>query len=57
MDMLTVDLTERSDVEIGTAVELWGEHLPIETIARAAGTIAYELICQITPRARGVYNL
>ncbi len=54
MDMLTVDLTdyEAADIALGTRVELWGAHLPVEHIARAAGTIGYELICQISPRVR-----
>jgi len=54
MDMLTVDLTdyEAACIEVGTRVELWGTHLPVERIARAAGTIGYELICQISPRVR-----
>lgn len=54
MDMLTVDLTDyaAAHIEVGTRVELWGAHLPVERIARAAGTIGYELICQISPRVR-----
>ncbi|MDF1827112.1 MAG: alanine racemase [Legionellaceae bacterium] len=54
MDMLTVDLTdfEASNIALGTRVELWGAHLPVERIARAAETIGYELICQISPRVR-----
>lgn len=54
MDMLTVDLTdyELANIEVGTRVELWGAHLPVERIARAAETIGYELICQISPRVR-----
>ena len=36
----------------GDRVELWGQHLPVETIASAAGTIAYELICQVSPRVQ-----
>ena len=54
MDMLSVDLTDYTDAKIGvgTRVELWGTHLPVERIARAAGTIGYELICQISPRVR-----
>jgi alanine racemase len=54
MDMLTVDLTHCPEVKIGDQVELWGDNLPVEVIAQAAGTIAYELICQITPRARRI---
>ena len=29
---------------------LWGDGLPVEEIAEAAGTISYELLCGITPR-------
>lgn len=52
MDMLTVDVTDCADVRTGDAVELWGDHLPIERIAHAAGTIGYELLCQLTDRVR-----
>lgn len=54
MDMLTVDLTncEFDNIELGSRVELWGDHLPVERIAQAAGTIGYELLCQISPRVR-----
>ena len=52
MDMVTIDLTDFPDVHLGDAVELWGETLPIEVVARSAGTIAYELLCQMTKRAR-----
>lgn len=52
MDMLTVDLTNCPGVSIGDSVELWGQHIPVETIAMAAGTIAYELLCQFSPRVR-----
>ena len=52
MDMLTVDLTACPDVKIGDVVELWGPHVPVETVATSAGTIAYELLCQLTTRAR-----
>ena len=52
MDMLTVDLTDCPGVKIGDVVELWGEHVPVERIAKSAGTIAYELLCQMTERVR-----
>lgn len=51
MDMLTIDLTScQSTVSLGEPVELWGNHIPIETIAQSAGTIAYEMLCQISNR-------
>ena len=45
MDMLAVDLTALPQAGIGTRVTLWGEGLPVEEVARAAGTISYELLC------------
>ena len=53
MDMLTIDLTHCPGVNVGDKVELWGAHVPVETIGKAAKTIAYELICQMSPRVRG----
>jgi alanine racemase len=55
MDMLTVDLTPVPDAQIGSAVTLWGHGakgavLPIDEIARAAGTVSYELMCAVAPR-------
>lgn len=53
MDMLTVDLTDVTLApEIGDAVELWGSNIAVERIAQSAGTIAYELLCQYSPRVR-----
>lgn len=52
MDMLAVDLTEHPDVQPGALVELWGTHILVERIATASGTIAYELLCQISERVR-----
>jgi alanine racemase len=50
MDMITVDLRRLARVERGDSVVLWGEGLPVEEIARAAGTIPYELLCGLTGR-------
>ncbi len=52
MDMIAIDLSEHQDVCIGDMVELWGEHIAIERVAASAGTIGYELLCQITERPR-----
>lgn len=53
MDMLAVDISELP-VSVGDPVTLWGEDNPIEDIAHAAGTIAYELTCAITERVARV---
>jgi alanine racemase len=50
MDMLHVDLTEVPDAHVGTPVTLWGDGLPVEQVAAAAGTIAYELFTALAPR-------
>lgn len=47
MDMLTVDLTGLPGEGIGSRVELWGRQVPVNTVAEAAGTIAYELLCGV----------
>jgi len=49
MDIITVDLTH-CEATLGDEVELWGEHLPIEHIARLAGTIPYTLLTGLWPR-------
>ncbi len=50
MDMLCVDLTGLPGAGVGSAVVLWGEGLPVEDVAAAAGTISYELLCALAPR-------
>jgi alanine racemase len=50
MDMLAVDVTELPPVEVGAPVVLWGEGLPVEEVARHAGTISYELLCSVSQR-------
>ncbi len=59
MDMLAVDLSELPASGFGSEVTLWGEgpviggqgsRLPIDEVARAAGTIGYELMCAVAPR-------
>jgi alanine racemase len=50
MDMLGVDLSELPDARVGSRVVLWGEGMPIDEVASAAGTISYELLCALAPR-------
>ena len=50
MDMITVDVTELPAVAMGDPVVLWGDELPVEEIARLAGTIPYELVCGVSQR-------
>jgi len=50
MDMLCVDLTDVAAAGVGTPVVLWGEGLPADEVAAAAGTISYELFCALAAR-------
>jgi alanine racemase len=59
MDMITVDLTpvQQAGVSVGfgSEVTLWGRAgngvvLPIDEVAQAGGTVAYELMCALAPR-------
>lgn len=52
MDMITVDLRDAPDAQVGDGVVLWGPGLPVEEIAQRAGTVAYELLCGLTQRVR-----
>ena len=52
MDMLAVDLRAVPDARVGDPVELWGDALPIEDIARSAGTVPYEILCGVHKRLR-----
>jgi alanine racemase len=35
---------------VGSEVVLWGEGLPVDEVAIAAGTVGYELLCAVAPR-------
>ena len=50
MDMLCVDLTPVPHAHVGSPVVLWGEGLPVEEVAAAAGTVSYELLCALARR-------
>lgn len=47
MDMITVDLTDVPQAGIGSEVELWGDQINVNEVAAKAGTISYELLCNV----------
>tara|TARA_R110002049_G_scaffold71619_10_gene184365 strand:- start:1250 stop:2317 length:1068 start_codon:yes stop_codon:yes gene_type:complete len=55
MDLLTVDLTDVPGAGPGSRVELWGPQVSVNRVAEAAGTIAYEVLCNVK-RARFEYR-
>ena len=50
MDMITVDVTDLPEVNIGDEVVLWGKGLPVAEIASHVGTIGYELTTRMPAR-------
>ena len=50
MDMLMVDLDPVPQAGPGSRVQLWGDQVPIDDVASAAGTIGYELMCALAAR-------
>lgn len=50
MDMLGVDLRSVPGAAVGDEVELWGRQVSATEVARAAGTISYELLSGVTAR-------
>lgn len=61
MDMLTVDITDIPDADIGTEVVLWGraatgEKLSVDEVARHCDTISYTLLTGVLPRVPRRYH-
>jgi alanine racemase len=55
MDMIAVDLTPVPQAGFGSEVTMWGRAgnglvLPIDEVARSAGTLSYELMCALAQR-------
>jgi alanine racemase len=52
MDMLTIDVSAvpGSQTSPGTMVELLGDHVPLDELASAAGTISYEILTRLGAR-------
>ncbi|WP_341834393.1 bifunctional UDP-N-acetylmuramoyl-tripeptide:D-alanyl-D-alanine ligase/alanine racemase [Chitinophaga pollutisoli] len=55
MDMLMLDVTHIPDVAEGDEVIVFGEGLPVEDLAKWAGTIPYEILTGISQRVKRVY--
>ncbi len=55
MDMCMIDLTDKKGVDVGSEIEIFGQHNPIEDMADMAGTIPYELTCAVSKRVPRLY--
>ena len=56
MDAISVDLTDLDKVKVGDPVELWGKNLNVNELAKAAGTIGYEILAGLTGRVPLIYQ-
>ena len=54
MDQLMVDVTDIEGVRIRDEVTVFGEDPSLDELAEKAGTIHYEIICQLTDRVRRI---
>ncbi len=50
MDSIAIDLSKHPEVRVGSRVKLFGDGLPVESIAKAAGTIPYEVLTSVGTR-------
>ena len=55
MDMTMLDVTDILDVSEGDAVEIFGHHISVSTLAKQADTIPYEILTGISQRVKRVY--
>lgn len=55
MDMTMIDVTGIAGVKEAMEVEIFGKHLPVQQVAKWAGTIAYEIMTGISQRVKRVY--
>lgn len=55
MDLCMVDVTDIPEVKAGSVATVFGEALPLEEKAEAAGTIQYELLCAVSRRVPRIY--
>ena len=55
MDACMIDVTDVPDVRVGDRVEVFGETVPVETLAETLETIPYEVLTSISQRVKRVY--
>lgn len=55
MDMTMLDVTDIPGVQAGDRVEVFGNHISIQEVAKWCGTIPYEIMTGISQRVKRVY--
>ena len=56
MDQMMVDVTDIPDVKFENELVLLGEGYTADDMAQDAGTIGYEIVCDISKRVTKVYH-
>ena len=56
MDQVMADATGHPDIRAGDEVEVFGPRMPVTEVAAKAGTIAWDVLCRITPRVLRSYR-
>ena len=51
MDLIVIDVTEAPTVERGDTVEILGQDIGIDDLARRSGAIGYEILTRLAPRS------
>jgi alanine racemase len=55
MDMTMIDVTDVKDISINDEVEIFGEHIAVETLANWSGMNKYEMMSGINARVKRIY--
>lgn len=55
MDQCMIDITDVPNAEIGDDVEIFGNQMPVESLAEILDTIPYELLTSVSPRVKRIY--
>lgn len=55
MDMTIIDVTDVKDISLQDEVEIFGEHIAIETLATWSGINMYEMMSGINARVKRIY--
>ncbi|MFK7946989.1 MAG: bifunctional UDP-N-acetylmuramoyl-tripeptide:D-alanyl-D-alanine ligase/alanine racemase [Saprospiraceae bacterium] len=55
MDMTMIDITAIEAAQVGDEVEIFGEHLTVQSLAKRLKTIPYEVFTNISERVKRVY--
>jgi alanine racemase len=45
-------LSKIEKADIGSKVEMWGNHISVDEVAKNSGTVGYELLCNISASSR-----